>query len=169
MPSSKWNVKVNGRQFEIKYVRGEVYSSNGLFVNGNKIGVPQHKWYLPFKATYVFELNGKEITFVSWGAESDLILDGMYVNQNRPAQPLRHDFHTWLGHFWGLCCLASIFVFHHSPISIVASVLFALVNEVIAFSPLLFRWKKTAYNVICAVLCWGLAYVLSNGILGGVL
>ena len=162
MKKFKWNLKLNNRRYEVEYVRGGQITTNGLFVNGQKIASPKSKWYLPFKMTHHFVLNDQEVILIAWGTDCDLIVDGRFVEQNREAAPFRHDLHAWIGHVMSLGCLAIIPAFYQAPACILLSILLTVSNEIITFSPLRIGWKKTLYNAINLALAWVAAFALAN-------
>ena len=43
MKTITWNLKIDNRRYDVKYVSSQPYASGGLFVNGDKIANPQSK------------------------------------------------------------------------------------------------------------------------------
>lgn len=163
MKTITWNLKIDNRRYDVKYVSSQPYASGGLFVNGDKIANPQSKWYSFYKSEYTFSLNGKEITFLSYARDCDLIMDGTFVNHKTDAKTkARVDLFSWIGVLIGLCCLLIIPALNFQPLGFVISILFTAVNLLKAFSPFYNGWKKVLQNVIYTAAAFAAAYLAAT-------
>ena len=161
MRNTVWNLKIDNRRYEVKFISSQF--SNGIFVNGNKIGEPQSKWYSFFKSEYTFTLNGKEITFLSYAGDCDLIIDGKFVNHQTDANAKKSiDVYTCISILIGLCCLLIIPVLNFQPLGFVISILFTIVNILKAFAPFYKGWKKVLQSVIVTAIAFVAAYLVAK-------
>lgn len=93
-----WNVNVDGVNYCVEYTAGAF--SKKLAVNGVETKVKSQNYFIMMIDMPVM-LGAKQAQFVVIGSKADLVIDGMYLDQQKPYVPL-HAIPTYAYVFLGM-------------------------------------------------------------------